>query len=119
MLNQTGQLRIATFLGFVAVVLGAMGAHGHVHDVIAANDHLDAWQKAVFYQFIHTVMLYVLAHSGQRKGPYVCFLLGILLFSGSLYFWSWTNLPWLPHVTPVGGVAFIVGWLWLTLKPKW
>ncbi len=118
MLSSTLQIRIAAFLGLIGVILGALGAHGSLHDTVVANGHLDAWQKAGLYQFVHVVVLLILAQSGNRRGPYLAFLAGILLFSGSLYFWSVTNLPWLPHITPFGGVAFMVGWLWLVIQPK-
>lgn len=117
MLTPVRQLRLAAFLGFTAVMLGALGAHGSLHDTIVANDRLDAWQKAVFYQFVHTIMLYILARSGNRRGAYLLFLGGILLFSGSLYVWSLTNISWLPHVTPFGGICLLMGWLALILKP--
>lgn len=117
-MSSTLQIRLAALLGLIAVILGALGAHGSLHDTVVANGRLDAWQKAVFYQFVHTLVLFILAQSGNRPWPYAFFLTGILLFSGSLYLWSVTNLPWLPHVTPFGGVALMVGWLWLVICPR-
>lgn len=111
------QLRLAAFFGFTAVILGALGAHGPIHDMIVANDRLDAWQKAIFYQFVHTIMLFFLARSGNRRAPFLFFLAGIVLFSGSLYLWSLTNISWLPHVTPFGGLCLLLGWLWLMVQP--
>jgi len=65
----------------------------------------------VFYQFIHAVMLFILA---ERKPFHPVawwgFLAGIALFSGSLYGLALTNLRWLGAITPVGGVSFLVGW---------
>jgi uncharacterized membrane protein YgdD (TMEM256/DUF423 family) len=52
-----------------------------------------------------------------RVGPWFSFLIGIVVFSGSLYLLAVTNLRWLGAITPIGGISFIVGWLWLALAP--
>ncbi|HWH72337.1 MAG TPA: DUF423 domain-containing protein [Candidatus Sulfotelmatobacter sp.] len=110
-------LRIAAVFGLLAVALGAFGAHG-LKDLLARNATAAIWEKAVFYHFIHTVMLYVLAtRMPLQSGPWFSFLLGILIFSGSLYLLAVTNVRWLGAITPIGGVSFIVGWLWLALSP--
>jgi uncharacterized membrane protein YgdD (TMEM256/DUF423 family) len=79
---------------------------------------LDVWNKAVFYQFIHAIALLVLALYGNiNRGACLVLLIGILLFSGSLYLLALTNLRWLGVVTPFGGVFFLAGWAWLVLAP--
>jgi len=79
---------------------------------------LDAWNKAVFYQFIHAIALLVLAlHGTINRGACLLLLIGILLFSGSLYLLALTNLRWLGPITPIGGLCFLVGWAWLALEP--
>ena len=110
---------LAAFLLFLAVACGAFGAH-------ALKSHLDAylmgvWEKAVFYHFVHGLALLAVAimartgmltpESATRIGA--LFLLGIALFSGSLYTLALTRVTVLGAVTPVGGVAFLAGWLWL------
>jgi uncharacterized membrane protein YgdD (TMEM256/DUF423 family) len=61
-------------------------------------------------------MLFVLAdRAAFQAGPWLCFLAGIVFFSGSLYLLALTNLRWLGAITPIGGISFIVGWLWLAL----
>jgi uncharacterized membrane protein YgdD (TMEM256/DUF423 family) len=103
--------RIAAGLGFLAVALGAFGAHG-LKDVLAQHGTAGIWEKAVFYHFIHAVMLFVLAERKVLPAlAWACFLAGILLFSGSLYLLAVTGLRWLGAVTPVGGLSFLVGWL--------
>jgi uncharacterized membrane protein YgdD (TMEM256/DUF423 family) len=63
-------------------------------------------------------MLFVLADRVPlRLGPWLSFLIGILIFSGSLYLLALTNLRWLGAITPIGGLSFIVGWLWLLFAP--
>jgi uncharacterized membrane protein YgdD (TMEM256/DUF423 family) len=102
--------RIAAGFGVLAVALGAFGAHG-LKTVLTENGTAGVWEKAVFYHFIHAVMLFVLAR--MEKIPRVAwwgFLIGILFFSGSLYLLAVTNLKWLGAITPFGGVSFLVGW---------
>jgi uncharacterized membrane protein YgdD (TMEM256/DUF423 family) len=102
--------RVAALTGLLAVVLGAFGAHG-LRDLLARNATATIWEKAVFYHFIHAVMLYVLA--GRRPFPALAwwaFLAGVVVFSGSLYLLAVTGERWLGAITPVGGVGFIIGW---------
>ncbi len=116
MTNSTA-LRIAAGLGFLAVALGAFGAHG-LKDLLARNGTASIWEKAVFYHFIHAVVLFVIAgRSPLQTGPWVSFLIGILIFSGSLYVLAVTNLRWFGAITPFGGVSFLVGWAWLAIAP--
>jgi uncharacterized membrane protein YgdD (TMEM256/DUF423 family) len=112
-------MRIAAVMGLLAVALGAFGAHA-LKEVLARNPTATGlWEKAVFYHFIHAVMLFVLATRGPvLRGPWFSFLLGILLFSGSLYLYAVTQAHWLVAVTPFGGVSFMVGWIWLIICPK-
>ena len=102
--------RIAAVMGLGAVLLGAFGAHG-LKDVLMRNDTAAIWEKAVFYHFIHAVMLFLLAE--RKVFPAVawwCFLAGIVIFSGSLYLLAVTNVRWLGAITPIGGLSFIAGW---------
>jgi uncharacterized membrane protein YgdD (TMEM256/DUF423 family) len=110
-------LRVAALLGMLAVALGAFGAHS-LKDLLGHNQTTLIWEKAVFYHFIHAVMLFVLAgRSPLALGPWLCFLAGIVCFSGSLYLLAVTKVTWLVFITPVGGVSFIMGWLWLAFSP--
>ena len=91
---------------------GAFGAHA-LKDLLGHNGTTTIWDKAVFYHFIHAVMLFVLA---ERK-PFPAFawwsfLAGIVIFSGSLYLLAVTNANWLGAVTPIGGLCFLAGWAW-------
>lgn len=114
-MTNTIAVRIAALLGFLAVALGAFGAHG-LKDILVRHDAAAIWEKAAFYHFIHAVMLFLL---GQKRpvesGPWLSFLIGIGLFSGSLYLLALTQARWLAAITPFGGVSFLVGWLWLML----
>jgi len=112
-MTDTLRTRIAAGAGFLAVALGAFGAHG-LRDILAQNGTTAIWEKAVFYHFIHVVMLFVVA---ERKpfaaGVWWSFLAGIMIFSGSLYLLAVTNMKWLGAITPVGGTSLLVGWAWL------
>ena len=109
--------RIAAVLCFLAVALGAFGAHG-LRSTLEAHGMLDVWNKAVFYHFIHAIALLVLALYGTlNRGACLLLLIGILLFSGSLYLLALTNLRWLGAVTPFGGLCFLAGWAWLVFAP--
>ncbi len=111
-------LRVAALLGFLAVALGAFGAHG-LKDLLKQNDTVSIWEKAVFYHFIHAVVLMILGYRPNfQAGPYIAFLAGVVIFSGSLYLLAITNQRWLGAITPIGGLSFLVGWLWLVIAPK-
>jgi uncharacterized membrane protein YgdD (TMEM256/DUF423 family) len=115
MKNATATL-IAAIAGFLAVVLGAFGAHG-LKNILAQNGTTTIWEKAVFYHFIHAVMLFILAE--RKTFPAVAwwsFLTGIVIFSGSLYLLALTNVLWLGAITPFGGLAFLIGWSCLFFK---
>jgi uncharacterized membrane protein YgdD (TMEM256/DUF423 family) len=106
-------IRSAALSGFLAVALGAFGAHG-LKEILTRHGTAAIWETAVFYHFIHTMMLFLMA---QRRpvptGPWLSFFMGIVIFSGSLYLLAVTNVRWLGAITPIGGVSFLVGWLWL------
>ena len=112
-MNPTTATRIAAVLGFLAIALGAFGAHG-LEKVLTDNRTTEVWKTAVLYHLIHTVMLFVLA---QRpvvpRGPWWSFAVGVLIFSGTLYVLAVTNVKWLGAITPLGGLSFLLGWGWL------
>jgi uncharacterized membrane protein YgdD (TMEM256/DUF423 family) len=116
MLTNATYTRIAAAMGFLAVVLGAFGAHG-LKEILAQNNTTAVWEKAVFYHFIHAVMLFLVA---GRK-PFAAwawwsFLAGTVIFSGSLYLLAVTNMKWLGAITPIGGLSFLIGWMWLGIS---
>lgn len=117
-MNNVVASRLAAALGFLAVVLGAFGAHG-LKELLVQNGTAAIWEKAVFYHFIHAVVLFVLA---ERKVFPKCagwvFLAGIFFFSGSLYLLAVTNIRWLGAVTPVGGICFLAGWAILLFQRR-
>src|SRR5438046_5991695 len=110
-------IRIAAALCFLAVALGAFGAHS-LRSTLETRGMQDVWNKAVLYHFIHAIALLALALYGTANRG-ACWLLfaGIFLFSGSLYVMALTNLRWLGAITPPGGLCFLAGWAWLMIAP--
>ena len=109
--------RVAALLCFLAVALGAFGAHA-LKSTLEARGMLDVWNKAVLYHFIHAIALLVLALFGTiNRSAWWLLFAGIFLFSGSLYLMALTNLRWLGLVTPVGGLCFLAGWACLIIAP--
>ncbi|MDI3324340.1 DUF423 domain-containing protein [Pontibacterium granulatum] len=107
-------LLMAALSGLIAVALGAFGTHG-LKGYLAPY-LMDVYQTGVQYQFYHTLALLVVAVLGLREPVRAlnvagwCFALGIVLFSGSLYLLALSGTHWLGAVTPIGGLAFLVGW---------
>lgn len=113
---------VAAFLGMLAVILGAFGAHGLEGKV--SEGQLANWKTANQYHFYHTLALLFLSTFSRAKSQsilvsFVAFTVGILLFSGSLYVLSTRQLLGIENVgilgpiTPIGGICFIVGWIGL------
>ncbi len=111
-------LRIGAAFCFLAVGLGAFGAHA-LKATLQASDMLEVWNKAVLYHFLHAVALVAIAlHGAGNRAAYFLIAAGIVLFSGSLYTMALTNTRWLGAITPLGGLCFLAGWAWLVIAPK-
>lgn len=109
-------VRVSAAVGFLAVALGAFGAHG-LKEILARHEATATWHTAVLYHLVHAVVLMVLALGVPfRRGPWLCVLAGVVLFSGSLYGLALTGMRWLGPVTPLGGVCFLAGWAWLGIQ---
>ena len=100
----------------LAVALGAFGAHAL--KAILGEAQLQTWKTASSYHFYHALALIGLGIWAERQNPQravsasgLFFVIGILLFSGSLYLMSVTGMRWLGMVTPLGGVMFLAGWV--------
>ncbi len=107
-------LILAAINGFLAVSIGAFAAHALKSRLSA--DMLATFQTAVQYQMYHALALFGVgllglhySSSALRSSGYL-FLVGIVLFSGSLYTLSLSGIRWFGAITPFGGVAFLLGW---------
>ncbi|NOX99269.1 MAG: DUF423 domain-containing protein [Verrucomicrobia bacterium] len=108
--------RAGAVLMFLGVGLGAFGAHG-LKEVLEGNGRMATWETAVFYHLIHGLAVWVLAYvAPDRRKVGFCFAAGVLVFSGSLYVLSLTNILWLGAITPLGGLLFLAGWGVLVVK---
>ena len=107
-------LCIAALNGLLAVVSGAFAAHGLQGRVDAHA--LEIWEIGARYQMYHALAMGLAAYAirgasaGAAQVSAVCFLIGIVLFSGSLYLLALTGVRTLGIVTPFGGLAFLIGW---------
>ena len=113
--------RLLTFAGAsgaIAVMLGAFAAHGLKSQL--APYLLGVFETGVLYQFIHTfaivacaILLRLKLCAKSQKYFFIaaiCFIIGILCFSGSLYALALTGIKWFGPITPLGGLLFIIGW---------
>lgn len=112
-------LMLAAFFGFTGIALGAFAAHGLKGRL--TEQYLAIFHTGVTYQLVHTLALFGVAllatHLPGRLVTWagVCFAVGIVLFSGSLYVLTMTGISKLGIITPFGGLAFLAGWLCLGL----
>jgi len=117
-------LLIASIFGALAVALGAFGAHALESRLSA--DLLSTYEVGVRYHFYHALALLGIVavisrwpEAGAAVWAGWLFVAGILIFSGSLYILAFTGIRWMGAITPIGGVAFIAGWLclmWVAIK---
>ena len=106
-------------LGLTGVSLGAFGAHG-LKESLAANNMAQAWETAVLYHLIHALaVLCVTAFSANAAADTSdrwfsravwAWVVGVILFSGSLYAMALGGLTRIGFITPIGGIALLVGW---------
>jgi uncharacterized membrane protein YgdD (TMEM256/DUF423 family) len=110
-------MRIGALLAALAVGLGAFAAHGMKAHFDAAA--LTTFETGVRYQMYHALAIclcgLLLRHGWRTARPAACFVAGCALFSGSLYLLVLTDVRWLGAITPIGGVAFLLGWLLLAI----
>ena len=108
-------ITLASLSGMLAVLFGAFGAHALKGRL---DEHaLNVFETAVQYHFYHTLALLVVGvmalsqpQAALLKSSGWLFVIGILVFSGSLYLLSLTGMRWLGAITPLGGLAFVAGW---------
>jgi uncharacterized membrane protein YgdD (TMEM256/DUF423 family) len=118
-MTSAGWLTIGAGAAGLGVVLGAFGAHGLKARV--TPDLLAIFETGVRYHMYHALGLLAVAWASDRWSGGVTatagwlFVLGIVIFSGSLYAMTFTGARWLGAITPLGGLAFIAGWVCLAL----
>ena len=104
-----------SLLGMLSVMIGAFGAHA-LKTTLEATNRLETFETAVKYQFYHSlglILLGLLMSQYQHKAfntAGIGFIIGVVLFSGSLYALALSGYTKLGAITPLGGLAFIIGW---------
>jgi len=122
-MNAQNALRGAAIFAFLAVALGAFGAHA-LKEKLIELDGLETWKTGVFYQMVHALAMVILAlwanaSTGEWRGwrlGWWFFAVGIVLFSGSLYGLALGGSSWLGPITPLGGICFLCGWMTLVFS---
>ena len=112
-------IRLAGIVGFLGVALGAFGAHALKARL--PPEMLAVWQTGVHYHLLHALALLALALYAKASGADIrwgalCFVIGIALFSGSLYALALSGIKPLGAITPLGGIAFLLGWGWIAFR---
>ena len=113
-------LLVGSLLGFLGVAAGAFGAHGLRSRL--STEMLAVFETAVRYQMYHVFALLIVAAAIGRLGDARLlslagwfFVAGIFLFSGSLYALALSGVSMLGAITPLGGLAFLIGWACLAI----
>lgn len=121
-------VRLGAINGFLAVALGAFGAHGLKGKI--TPDLLEIYHTGAEYHLTHALALIAAAFLAERFGALegensrsarlvrvsgILFAVGIVIFSGSLYALALSGVRWLGAITPLGGVCFLTGWALLAL----
>jgi uncharacterized membrane protein YgdD (TMEM256/DUF423 family) len=104
-------------LGFLAVAIGAFGAHA-VRDHISA-DRMAIYQTGVQYHLAHALAILLVAQTADRLNTRAVgwlWVAGIVIFSGSLYALALTGIRVLGAITPIGGICFLAGWALLAVR---
>ena len=113
-------LLAGAILALFTVAIGAFGAHA-LQYLLLQNESTETFETAVKYQSLHALALLILGIlSGNLKNVWINYaaismVIGTIIFSGSLYILSITNITFLGAITPIGGLGMIIGWIFLIL----
>lgn len=119
-------LVIGACSGLLAVAIGAFGSHA-LKPILSANNRLDTFELASRYHYYHTLALLIIGLvMAKTESQFIglsatLIVIGMIIFSGSLYILSLTNQTWLGMITPLGGLCLIGGWAslgWAVYKSR-
>ena len=119
-MQKQSALLAGAIIGGLAVAIGAFGAHALKQFLVDAGRE-DTFQLAVRYQFYHALALLAagltMTQSSGKALRYssLSFVLGVIIFSGSLYGLCFTGVRMLGAITPLGGIFFVLGWALLAI----
>lgn len=113
-------LVIGSLLGAFSVIIGAFGAHA-LKNILESSGRTDVFETAVKYQFYHALglillglLMFNLKHQFLNYAGY-SFMIGVIIFSGSLYILCLSGITKFGMITPIGGLFMIAGWVFLTI----
>jgi uncharacterized membrane protein YgdD (TMEM256/DUF423 family) len=115
-MNAKKWIILACILGSLSVMLGAFGAHAF-HAYLENHGRINTYETAIKYQFYHVLAILtisILSYLSKNHAILISnwfFLIGIIVFCGTLYLLCLTQILWLGAITPIGGLLFIIGWL--------
>ncbi|BDH60554.1 DUF423 domain-containing protein [Lysinibacillus sp. PLM2] len=118
-----GSIISGAIYGFLAVALGAFGAHAL--KTVLDDYGVGIWNTAVQYQMFHATAILIigvlmsakiLGSSASLKWAAICMNIGIIIFAGSLYTLALSGIKVLGAITPIGGVFFLIGWVLLIIS---
>jgi uncharacterized membrane protein YgdD (TMEM256/DUF423 family) len=114
--NKSFWVIISGIMGFLAVAIGAFGAHGLEGTI--PEDLLEVYKTGVTYHLVHAVCLLAISLIGNENyfKAALFFLIGIILFSFSLYVYAMTAITTVAIITPFGGVSFLIGWILIIVE---
>ncbi len=117
-------IQLAAFFGALSVAIGAFGAHS-LKEVLEESGRTDTFQTAVSYQFYHSLALLAIGivfiqkpHWKKLRWAAIFMIIGIVIFSGSLYALSLTGYSKLGSIAPFGGLSLILGWCTIIFAAK-
>lgn len=105
---------LISLVGFLGVLLGALGAHGKVAELVDGMGRIDEWKTGIFYHMVHVLAAWLALISNASRAS-VLFLIGVVFFSGSLYMLSVTGITKFGAITPIGGLILLIGWIQMFL----
>ena len=112
-------LLLASILGFFSVLFGALGSH-FLEAHLVSLDRVGTFESAVRYQFYHVLLLFIIGllynQENFLKYSFYFTFYGIILFSGSLYLLSLTDISFYGMITPIGGLLLLFGWFFIILN---
>ena len=108
---------IGALFATLGVIFGAFGTHGLRGKV--APDLLQIYETGTYYLMLHAFALILFGYLKSKESwPAWCFTIGILIFTGSLYAITFTEIKKFGMITPIGGVLFIAGWIGFALQAR-
>lgn len=119
-MNSKSILLSGIFLSFLAVLIGAFGSHA-LSGLLEKNNRINTFETGAKYHFYHSLgliligILSIIIKNSSFEVPAILMIVGTVIFSGSLYILSITNITTFGMITPLGGTALIIAWIYAAI----